>query len=111
MSKKTKVAIIGANGQLGFDLARSFRPDFEVIEFTIDDFDVSDAPDVEKMIAKAKPSLVINTAAFHNTEECERNPAKSFSVNAVGAWNVARAAQAAGARVGYISTHYVFYCS
>ena len=51
---------------------------------------------------------MINTAAFHNVELCERDPELSFRVNATAARTVAAAAQTAGAAVVYISTDYVF---
>src|SRR3989344_8184411 len=104
MGDKPKVAIIGADGQLGSDLVRAFHPDFEVIKFVRGDFDVIDSQAVEKAILGVRPTFIVNTAAFHNTEDCERNPEKSFLVNAMGAWNVARVAQAVGAGVIYIST-------
>jgi dTDP-4-dehydrorhamnose reductase len=54
------------------------------------------------------PNVVINTAAFHVTDECERNPDTSFKVNALGARNVAVACQELNAKVVFISTDYVF---
>jgi len=54
------------------------------------------------------PDIVINTAAYHKTEECELNPEKSFSVNAIGAFNAAKAAKEIGAKIIFISTDYVF---
>ena len=113
-----KILIIGANGQLAFDLIRVFSAkdgsasggenDYEVINATRDNFDVTDGLAVEKFIKNRKPNIVINTAAYHKTEECELNPEKSFQVNAIGAYNVAKTAASVGARIIFISTDYVF---
>lgn len=103
-----KVGIIGADGQLGFDLVRSFRDHAEVIEWTFDDFDVTDREQTLRVIGDAAPHVVINTAAFHKVGECEQNPKKSFEVNAIGAFNAASAAAVIGAKIVFISTNYVF---
>ena len=51
---------------------------------------------------------MINSAAFHQVDRCEDDPAQALKVNAVGALNVARASNALGAKCVYISTDYVF---
>lgn len=108
MPTKLRVAIVGADGQLGFDLVRTFRDDFEVVEFTHADFDVTDRAKTQDAIIRAQPKFVFNTAAFHKVGECERDPEKSFKVNALGAYHIAKAAADAGAALVYISTDYVF---
>jgi len=45
---------------------------------------------------------------MHHVEKCEADPIAAFSVNAVGARNVAVWANRAGAKVAYVSTDYVF---
>lgn len=72
------------------------------------DLDITDAAAVDAVMDRVRPGVVINTVAFHRGEECEKDPAKSFAINAVGAWNVARAAARVGAIVVFISTDYVF---
>lgn len=106
--KGRSVAIIGADGQLGFDLVRAFGKGWRVAPLTHTDIDVVDAAAVRSKILEIKPSVIINTAAFHKVEDCEKNPEKSFAVNALGAYHVARAAAEVDAAVVYISTDYVF---
>lgn len=101
-------AIVGADGQLGFDLVRTLKTDFEVVEFTQADFDVTDRARAHDAILRARPFVVVNTAAFHDVDACERDPEKSFAVNALGAHHVATAAADAGAAIVFISTDYVF---
>lgn len=72
------------------------------------DLDITDAAAVDAVMDSVRPAVVINTVAFHRGDECEKDPAKSFAINAVGAWNVARAAARVGAAVIFISTDYVF---
>lgn len=101
-----KVLIIGANGQLGFDLLHVFGD--EAIGVTHADLDVCNEEEVYNYIEKVNPGCVINTAAFHNVEECEKDYYSAFFVNSTGAMHVAAVAHSIGASVVYISTDYVF---
>jgi len=100
-----RVAVIGANGQLGADLVEAFSS--KAAPLTHEDVDVVEFESL-KVLGEIDPDVVINTAAYHKTDECEENPEKSFQVNAVGALNVARACNEVGAINVYISTDYVF---
>ncbi|MGQ9525200.1 MAG: dTDP-4-dehydrorhamnose reductase [Armatimonadota bacterium] len=102
-----KVAIIGANGQLGTDLCRTAR-DHDVVALTHSHVCVEDMDSVLTALRDTKPQIVINTAAFHRVDECETNPEPAFLVNAIGARNVAVACRDTDAVLVHISTDYVF---
>ncbi|ASI98381.1 dTDP-4-dehydrorhamnose reductase [Thermococcus celer] len=104
-----RVAIIGAKGQLGTDLVRTFGEDpaFGVIPLTHADLDVT-VPETLKVLRKLKPNVIINTAAYVRVDDAELYPEKAFQVNAIGALNVARIANKIDAINVYISTDYVF---
>jgi dTDP-4-dehydrorhamnose reductase len=102
-----RIAVIGANGQLGFDLCRAVGED-KLIRVTHSDIEVSNRTNVDEVISREKPDAIINTAAFHKVDLCEDNPEKAFAINAVGAWNLARAAKENNAKYVFISTDYVF---
>jgi dTDP-4-dehydrorhamnose reductase len=99
-----RVVIVGANGQLGSDLMRVMD---EAIPLTHSEIEVEDRASCERIV-ELEPDVVVNMAAFHRTEECEDDPERAFSVNAMGALNVARASESAGATCVFISTDYVF---
>lgn len=104
-----KVALIGSNGQLGSDVSKAFQNNQDVvIELSHQDIEVSDLDTVYSMLKNAKPNLVINTAAMHNVEACEKDPLESFSVNGIGAMNLAKASNDIGYTLVHISTDYVF---
>ena len=105
---KQKILIVGADGQLAFDLIRVLKPDYDLTQARYADFDVSDCSRTRAFIAHAHPDIVINTAAYNKTEEAERDPEKSFRVNALGAHSVAWAAAGVGAAIFHFSTNYVF---
>jgi dTDP-4-dehydrorhamnose reductase len=97
------VAVIGI-GQLGSDLVKVFD---DVIPLTHKEIEVADFSSCE-VIKDIKPEVIINTAAYHKTDECEDDPEKSFLVNAIGARNIAKIAKDVNAVNIFISTDYVF---
>src|SRR5258708_7079679 len=108
MDTSSRVAVLGATGQLGSDLAKSARElGHDVVALGHEHADVTDAAAVRKAIEDARPAIVVNTVAFHNVDACEGEPEKALRVNALGALHVARAADALGARIVYVSTDYV----
>jgi dTDP-4-dehydrorhamnose reductase len=105
-----KIAIIGANGQFGTDLVTASRSrGCEVISILHADCDVRDPASLDRALARAGTGdLVINTAAFHKTDECESRPSDAVAINTRGAYDVAAAAASRGAASVYVSTDYVF---
>ncbi len=104
-----KILLIGAKGQLGSDLFRTFDEGrHEVVPADHATFDVCDAEQVGDLVGAVRPDVVLNTAAFHKVEECENQPARSLAVNAVGALNLARVCARSRAMLVHFSTDYVF---
>lgn len=104
------IAVVGANGQVGSDIVKAARhAGFAVREWTHRDVEVRDPQSVAKAIATLGPDdVVVNTAAFHRTDECEAQPELALAVNVTGAYHVAAAAARAHTHVVQISTDYVF---
>jgi dTDP-4-dehydrorhamnose reductase len=102
-----KVLVTGANGQLGTDLCRVLQP-FQVIPLSHAEIEITNMASVKDAFNKYQPDVVINTAAYVRVDDCETDPDRAFSVNALGARNVAVVAQEMGARLVHISTDYVF---
>ena len=100
-----KVAIIGANGQLGSDLVKVFGED--AIPLTRRDLDVTN-PESLKILNELMPEVVINTAAYVRVDDAEVEVEKAFQVNAIGALNIAKVCNEINAVNVYISTDYVF---
>lgn len=104
-----KVLLIGANGQLGTDLNRIFQAAGDlVVPVTHAQVDVSSESRVSDVMLETKPDVVLNTAAFHKVEECERQPGLAFQVNGIGPMNLAKTCKQSGAVLVHFSTDYVF---
>lgn len=102
-----KIAVIGASGQLGTDFMKVFQHNHELVGLTHKDIEVTN-PESCSILKEQHPDVIINTAAFHKVDQCEDEPFKTFSVNAVGARNIAAISKEIGAITVYISTDYVF---
>src|SRR5437773_3607482 len=104
-----KIAIIGANGPLGHDVANAFvRNGDDVFCLTHQDIEVSEETSVWRCLQPLRPQIVVNTAAMHHVENCETEPEKAFAINGIGAKNVAVVSHDLGAVVIHVSTDYVF---
>jgi dTDP-4-dehydrorhamnose reductase len=109
-----RIIIIGSKGQLGTALLEILPKNYDLIGMDIvsdkqtKHIDIIDSPQVHSLFQELEPDVVINTAAFHVTDQCEKDPDTSFKVNALGARNVAVACQEINAKVVFISTDYVF---
>lgn len=102
-----RVLVIGANGQLGSDLCKELES-FDLIALAHSEIEITDVDSVKRAFNKWKPDIIINTAAYPRVDDCEDDPDKAFLVNALGARNVAVAAQEHGSKLVHISTDYVF---
>lgn len=105
-----RVVVIGSSGQLGHDLVDELRAagHFDVIALDHSQIECTDLGSARAALVPLKARAVINCAAFVRVDDCESQASEAFSVNAVGAFNVARAAAESGAKCVYISTDYVF---
>ena len=104
-----KIAVIGANGQLGSDLVAAFTENGDAVRgLTHSDIEISDLHSVSHALEDFRPQVVVNTAAMHHVENCEREPDKAFAVNGLGPRNLALAARELGAVLVHVSTDYVF---
>jgi dTDP-4-dehydrorhamnose reductase len=104
-----KIVVIGANGQLGSDLVAAFSENGDAVcGLTHSDVEISDLQSVSHALERIRAQVIVNTAAMHHVEDCEREPEKAFAINALGPRNLAAAARDLGAVLMHVSTDYVF---
>lgn len=105
---KRVVVLVGANGMLGKDAQEVLAEDFEVLAFGHKDLDITDPARIRQVFRKHRPDLVVNAAAKTAVDACEAEVEETFRVNALGARNLAVAAERASAELVQVSTDYVF---
>lgn len=104
-----KVAVVGANGQLGTDVAAAFeRRGDTVVPLTHADMELSSAESVRTCLGGSGVEVVVNTAAMHHVEKCEADPEQAWLINGIGARNLAEITRGNGAALIHVSTDYVF---
>lgn len=103
-----RYVLIGATGQLGFDLARTFDLGGTLVTPAHADFDVLDGRRAAQTLRALGPTHVINTAAWNAVDAAEDEPRRAFALNADAVGELAAACQALGATLVHFSTDYVF---
>jgi dTDP-4-dehydrorhamnose reductase len=102
-----RIAITGANGQLGQALRRRLSQDHEIVALGHAELELADPRCVEQLTATGA-GLVIHPAAYTNVDGCARDPELAYRVNALGTRYVALACRQLGAPLVYVSTNEVF---
>lgn len=101
-----RVALFGANGQLGSDLvALAARRGLDLVPVTRAEIDAID-PAIG--FDDLSFDVAINCVAVTRVDDCETDPAPAVAINAHFAGRLARACAAKGARLVQVSTDYVY---
>ncbi|WP_216696813.1 dTDP-4-dehydrorhamnose reductase [Anaerostipes faecalis] len=104
-----KVFVTGVKGQLGHDVMNELKKrEIHAIGVDIDEMDITDADQVEKVIRDAAPDAVIHCAAYTAVDAAEENVDICRKVNAQGTENIAKVCETLDIKMMYISTDYVF---
>ena len=104
-----RVFVTGVKGQLGYDVMNELeKQGLEGIGVDIDEMDITDADQVNKVIKEAAPDAVIHCAAYTAVDAAEENEEICRKVNAQGTENIAKVCEELDIKMMYISTDYVF---
>ena len=103
-----RCALIGAAGQLGFDLARTFDLPGELIRLTHADLDLLDHDAMARVLRELRPTHVVNTAAYNLVDRSEDDRAAASALNAEAVGALADICESVGATLAHFSTDYVF---
>lgn len=103
-----KVAVIGKNGQLAWELARSQPENWEVAIWGSAELSVVDSQAVAAKLQGFRPQVVINCAAYTAVDKAESDAINAYAINEKGVRNLASACGQLGARLLHVSTDFVF---
>lgn len=103
-----RIAVVGARGQLGAAIVHECAASHETTAFGHAELDVSDEAAVDAAMARVRPEVIVNAAAFTNVDAAEDHPIDALNGNAFGARALARAARTRGATLVHYSTDFVF---
>lgn len=109
MESPAPILVSGKSGQLGrclFDAASARN--IPLILAGRPDFDVTDRASMDRAITDAKPSVIINAAAYTAVDKAEAEPERCYAVNRDGAGQLAEVAWRHTLPFIHVSTDYVF---
>lgn len=102
-----KILIAGASGQLGICLGHSLRH-HDLIPLNHSELDITNLDQIHEVLARGKPDLLINAAAFNDVDGAESRRNDAYAVNAIGPRYLAFEAAERGIPIVHVSTDYVF---
>jgi dTDP-4-dehydrorhamnose reductase len=105
---KKKILVTGAKGQLGKKLIDLLSQNYTLVLTDIDNLDITDKSQVDKVMKSVKPDFVIHAAAYTKVDSAEDEKELCHEINALGTENIALAAKQNNSTLFYISTDYVF---
>jgi len=105
-----KVLITGKNGQVGSCLVSqlSNTPSIDFLALGREELDITNADQVNKVVNKYQPTVIINAAAYTAVDKAESEIELANAINNIGPKNLAKAASSVNAVILHISTDYVF---
>ncbi|MFZ7110777.1 MAG: dTDP-4-dehydrorhamnose reductase [Desulfatiglandales bacterium] len=104
-----RIFVIGANGQLGWELCRQGKESSaDVVGCDLPEVDITDPAALERAVKGAQASVVINAAAYTAVDRAESEPELAFAVNRDGPAVLAALCREMGIPLVHISTDYVF---
>lgn len=104
-----KIFLTGGTGMLGTYVATTLNDrGYEVIVAERRHFNLSNYKAIYAYVKEAAPEVILHFAAETDVDLCEREPARAGICNHLATEQIARAAQACGAWLLYISSSNVF---
>lgn len=105
---RARFLILGRNGQVGWELRRTLAPLGEVVAVDYPEIDLTLPDSIVSLLRQARPTVVINAAAYTAVDKAESEPEKCHQINGVAPGIIAEETARLGARVVHYSTDYVF---
>lgn len=107
-----KILLFGKNGQLGHELIEKLSKKADIYALSRDskDYcgDLLDEAGIADSVAKIKPNIIINAAAYTKVDLAEKEISEAFKVNANAPARLASEAKKINALFVHYSTDYVF---
>jgi dTDP-4-dehydrorhamnose reductase len=102
-----RVLLIGGSGQLGTAIAERWH-DCEIVAPSHAELALERSEQLAGAMERAAPDVVVNAAAFHDVDRCEREQIEAFEINAHAVGRAARLAAQRDVLFVTMSTDYVF---
>jgi dTDP-4-dehydrorhamnose reductase len=108
LPRRMRILITGREGQLGWALARQAAGIGTTVALGRAELDLADPTAIASAVARLKPDVVLNAAAYTAVDRAETDVDSAFRINVDAPAAFAAACAAAGAVLIHYSTDYVF---
>jgi dTDP-4-dehydrorhamnose reductase len=103
-----RIMLTGANGQVGWELARSLLPLGEVVALTRSQCDLSRPKSLPAIVQEIKPDVIVNAAAYTAVDKAEEEEELATIINGASVGVLAEEAKKRNTLLIHYSTDYVF---
>jgi dTDP-4-dehydrorhamnose reductase len=103
-----KILLLGANGQVGWELRRSLAPLGEIRAYDRHTGNLQKLDDLSRLIRDFSPEAIVNAAAYTSVDKAESELAQAFLINSKAVEFLAKEAKLLNAWFIHYSTDYVF---
>ena len=102
------VLLLGANGQLGWEMERTCPRNVDLDSLGRDEADLSDPAALRAAVEEHEPDVIVNAAAYTGVDRSEQEEELALAVNGRAPGELAKLAAARGLRFVHVSTDFVF---
>ena len=106
--RRATILVTGAQGQVGFELARLLLPHGDVVGTDRATLDLADPDAIVAAVRGVKPALIVNAGAYTAVDRAESDVALAHAVNGRAPGVFAEEAKRLGVPLIHFSTDYVF---
>jgi dTDP-4-dehydrorhamnose reductase len=104
-----RILVFGAGGQIGREVCRTPRPaSLDLVPLDRSAGDITKPAAASAVIARERPDLIINLAAYTAVDRAEGEPEAAWAANCAGAAHIAAMCGENGTPLVHLSTDYVF---
>lgn len=103
-----KILLLGANGQVGWELRRALAPLGDVVAYTRAETDLTDLDVLRETVRDVQANIIVNAAAYTAVDKAEAEPELAMRVNAEAVALLAHEAAYSDAWLVHYSTDYIF---
>jgi dTDP-4-dehydrorhamnose reductase len=102
------ILVLGNQGQVGWELARSLLPLGKVMALGRQGADLASPDALRQAVRASEPDLIVNAAAYTAVDKAETDEAAAMAINAIAPGILAEEARHGKALLIHYSTDYVF---
>jgi dTDP-4-dehydrorhamnose reductase len=107
-TEQPRLLIVGAAGQVGVELQRSFAGLGSIVAVDLESVDLADEAQTRALVRRVQPAVILNAAAYTAVDRAESQPDLAMAINATAPRVLAEEALPLNALLVHYSTDYVF---